>query len=86
MQLLISKNLTLVYLYRFVKFEIFLFYLTRICDEEEEIPLHLRIKHTRSNTYPSLIPETNNTPTYNIDEYDLYFRKISYFLFFYINN
>jgi hypothetical protein len=41
----------------------------RICDEEEEIPLHLRIKRTRSIPYTNSTSNTNTKPVYNIDEY-----------------
>ena len=41
----------------------------RICDEEEEIPLHLRIKNHRSKPYPTSTTDTDTKPTYNIDEY-----------------
>ncbi|CAF3854357.1 unnamed protein product [Rotaria sordida] len=40
-----------------------------ICDEEEEISLHLRIKQTRSIPYPNLTTDTKPKPIYNIDEY-----------------
>ncbi|CAF1070651.1 unnamed protein product [Rotaria sp. Silwood1] len=40
-----------------------------ICDEEEEIPLHLRIKHTRSDPYLNIDTDTKPKPIYNIDEY-----------------
>ncbi|CAF2913796.1 unnamed protein product [Rotaria sp. Silwood2] len=39
-----------------------------ICDEEEEIPLHLRVKHMQSVPYSSNT-DTKPKPIYNIDEY-----------------
>jgi hypothetical protein len=41
----------------------------RICDEEEEIPLHQRVKHIRSTPYPNSISDTKIKPIDNIDEY-----------------
>jgi hypothetical protein len=41
----------------------------RICDEEEEIPLHLRVTRSRSVPYPNSAADTKSKPTYNIDEY-----------------
>lgn len=41
----------------------------RICDEEEDIPLHLRVKPTRSVPYPNSMIEEQTKPAYNIDEY-----------------
>ncbi|CAF3351676.1 unnamed protein product [Rotaria socialis] len=40
-----------------------------ICDEEEEIPLHLRVKHMRSTQHLNVLPDTKPKPIYNIDEY-----------------
>jgi hypothetical protein len=43
----------------------------RICDEEEEIPLHQRVKHIRSTPYPNSNSnsDTKIKPIDNIDEY-----------------
>ena len=42
-----------------------------ICDEDEEIPLHLRAKRQQSVSFPNLVTDTKEKPTYNIDEYVL---------------
>ena len=59
--------------------------LNRICDEDEDVPLHLRIKYTRS--LPSLYsnPDTKVQPTqHNVDEYEIIelFEKIDFVFYF----
>ncbi|CAF2145043.1 unnamed protein product [Rotaria magnacalcarata] len=40
-----------------------------ICDEDEEIPLHQRIEHSRPAFYPDPTMDTKPQPVYDIDEY-----------------
>ena len=50
----------------------------RICDEEEETPLHLRVNRSRSVPYPNSDTDTKIKPIYNIDEYVLFDYKTSF--------
>jgi hypothetical protein len=44
------------------------YYYFRICDEDEEIPLHQRIQRSRPALYPNTITDTKPNPIYDIDE------------------
>jgi len=76
MQLLMSKNVFSIN----YTLNLFVFSIIRICDEEEDIPLHLRVKRTRSVPYTNPVPDTKTKPPPNIDEYVRIFN--SNFLFF----
>ncbi|CAF1119590.1 unnamed protein product [Adineta steineri] len=41
----------------------------QICDEDEEVPLHQRIKRSRPALYPNSMTDTKPNPIYDIDEY-----------------
>ncbi len=51
------------------KIDKYLFKSIRICDEDEEVPLHQRIQRSRPAFYPNLNTDTKLNPTYDIDEY-----------------
>lgn len=40
----------------------------RVCDDDEDIPLHQRIQRARPALYPNLAEDTKPKPVYPIDE------------------
>ena len=56
--------------------------MTRICDEEE-IPLHLRVKHSRLGPHPNSTTDTITKQNYNIDEYVLIRQSVNLISLFY---
>ena len=42
---------------------------SRVCDEDEDVPLHQRITRSRPVVYPETIADAKPNPIYDIDEY-----------------